>query len=225
VNYLIKYRIDTILSKEPDTINWIKGFKKDDIFFDIGANIGLYSCFAAKNGITTYSFEPSVFNTEILVKNININNLNSLITLVPLCLHQKSLVSNFNLSSDERGAALSTFSESYTHDGKKLNITMSYNTLGISLDEFIKLFSIPYPNKIKIDVDGIEHLILKGAENVLKKCDSILIEVNENFSEQFREVKTILSENNFSLKEKNKTSDSILFEKSFNQIWEKNIKL
>jgi hypothetical protein len=47
-NYLIKYRIDTLQSKEPETIEWIENFNKDDIFFDIGANIGLYSCYAAK---------------------------------------------------------------------------------------------------------------------------------------------------------------------------------
>ena len=72
-NYLIKYRIDSLLSKEPDTIQWIENFRKDEIFFDIGANIGLYSCYAAKKGIKTFSFEPSVFNLEILVKNINVD--------------------------------------------------------------------------------------------------------------------------------------------------------
>lgn len=221
INYLIKYRIDTLLSKEPDTIDWINNFKKDDIFFDVGANIGLYSCFAAKNGIKTFSFEPSVFNTEIFVKNLNINKLNSLVTLIPISLHKDNLISSFKLSSEEKGSALSTFSENYTHDGKELDVAMSYNTLGISLDECVKLFKIPYPNKMKIDVDGIEHLILQGAINTINKCDSILIEVNENFAEQHNEVSRIMEKNDFYLIKKNKTSDSVMFEKSFNQIWQK----
>ena len=47
-NYLIKYRIDTFLTKEPETISWINSFNQEDIFYDVGSNIGLYSCYAAK---------------------------------------------------------------------------------------------------------------------------------------------------------------------------------
>ena len=50
-NSIIKWRVDTILSKEPETIEWIDSFKSDSkekiIFWDIGANIGLYSLYAA----------------------------------------------------------------------------------------------------------------------------------------------------------------------------------
>jgi len=222
-NYLVKYRIDTIFSKEPDTIAWIKNFKEEDIFYDIGSNIGLYSCFAAKHGVKTFAFEPSVFNTEILVKNINLNNLNKLITLIPISLHKDNLISSFKLSNIEKGGALSTFSEVYTHDGKKINIQMAYDTIGMSLDKLIEIFKLPYPNKIKIDVDGIEHIILLGAEKTLKKCNSILIEVNENFLDQHKEVTRILENNNFTLTSKNLTSDSVFHNKTFNQIWEKSL--
>lgn len=220
-NYLIKYRIDTILSKEPDTITWIKKFKKKDIFYDIGANIGLYSCFAAKFGIKTFAFEPSIFNTETLVKNINLNNLNKLITLIPISLHKENLISSFKLSNIEKGGALSTFSEVYTHDGKKMHAEMAYDTTGMGLDKLKEIFNLPYPDHIKIDVDGIEHIILLGAENTLKKCNSILIEVNENFLDQYKEVIRILKKNNFKLTSKNLTSDSMFHNKTFNQIWEK----
>ena len=42
------------------------------------------------------------------------------------------------------------------------------------------------PDYIKIDVDGIEHLILEGGKETLKnkKIKSILIEINENFEDQ-----------------------------------------
>jgi hypothetical protein len=113
-NYLIKYRIDSLLQKEPDTIEWIETFNKDDIFFDIGANIGLYSCYAAKKGIKTFSFEPSVFNLEILAKNINVNKLNNFITIVPISLCNKNIISNFNLQTTDHGGALSSFFEKYS---------------------------------------------------------------------------------------------------------------
>ena len=100
---------------------------------------------------------------------------------------------------------------------------MAYDTIGMSLDKLIEIFKLPYPNKIKIDVDGIEHIILLGAEKTLKKCNSILIEVNENFLDQHKEVTRILENNNFTLTSKNLTSDSVFHNKTFNQIWEKSL--
>ena len=47
-NNLVKWRVKTFFTKEPDTLNWIDNFKEDEIFWDIGANIGLYSLYAAK---------------------------------------------------------------------------------------------------------------------------------------------------------------------------------
>ena len=167
--------------------------------YDIGANIGLYSCYAAKKGIKTFSFEPSVFNLEILAKNINVNKLNNFITIVPISLCNKNIISNFNLQTSDHGGALSTFLEKYSYDGKSFDIVLYYQTPGITLDTFVELFAIPQPNHIKIDVDGIEHLILQGSSKVIKKCNSILVEVNEKFEIQYNEVKRILESNNFKL--------------------------
>ena len=43
----IKSRVDRIMGKEPETINWINKFKKNSIFFDVGANIGIYTLYSA----------------------------------------------------------------------------------------------------------------------------------------------------------------------------------
>lgn len=40
-------------------------------------------------------------------------------------------------------------------------------SIGYSLDELIELNALPSPNHIKIDVDGIEHLVVKGARDTL----------------------------------------------------------
>ena len=61
----------TFLTKEPDTIEWIESFENEMVFWTVGANIGIFSCFAAKEKqAKTYAFEPSTFNLEILSKNI-----------------------------------------------------------------------------------------------------------------------------------------------------------
>ena len=45
-----------------------------------------------------------------------------------------------------------------------------YKTVGISIDQAISHLNFAKPNYIKMDVDGIEHLILKGATDTLNKC-------------------------------------------------------
>ena len=54
------------------------------VFLDIGANVGIYSVYAAKSKkCKVYSFEPSVFNLEILARNVFLNELSSSITIMP----------------------------------------------------------------------------------------------------------------------------------------------
>ena len=223
-NKLINYRVETFKSKEPEILRWLEDFKTNSIFFDVGANIGLYSCYATKKkDCKTFSFEPSVFNLENLAKNIYINNLSNKVTIIPNPVYKKKTISKMKMSSTDIGGAISTFAEDYTFDGTKINAIFSYNLPGISLDEIIREFSLPYPDYMKIDVDGIEHLILKGGNETLKNLKSIFIEVSDNFSDQKKEVEDILKLNNFIFNSKysDPTIKSKKFRDCFNQIWSK----
>ena len=80
------------------------------------------------------------------------------------------------------------------------------------------------PDYIKIDVDGIEHLILKGGLDYLsnQKLKSVLIEVNENFLTQFEQVKDIMHKCNFEFEKKDRNDDfyqNSEFEKMYNYIF------
>ena len=89
------YRIQTFSTKEPETLEWIDNFKKNKVFWDIGANIGLYSCYAAKkNDCKVFAFEPSIFNLELLSRNIHINSLSDQITIVPIPLSDTEISEN-----------------------------------------------------------------------------------------------------------------------------------
>ncbi len=68
--------LQTIFLKEPETISWLRSFEKDSVFFDVGANVGLFSIFSSLvNGSRTFAFEPSSTNFLSLVKNINLNKV------------------------------------------------------------------------------------------------------------------------------------------------------
>ena len=84
---------------------------------------------------------------------------------------------------------------------------MKYQLFGLSIKDILDDKILEIPDYIKIDVDGIEHLILSGAENYLKdpNIKSISVEINENFKTQFSNIIEIMKKNNFSFLEKNKT--------------------
>ena len=93
--------------------------------------------------------------------------------------------------------------------------------MGLSMMDAVKLLRIPEPNYIKMDVDGIEHLILKGAGSILKNVKSILIEINEDFKKQSVESTRYLSEAGLVVKEKRQSDmfKNSPYKNSYNQIW------
>jgi FkbM family methyltransferase len=214
-NALCQWRIDTFSSKEPETLEWIDRYGNDGVFFDIGANIGLYSIYYAKTkpGLV-YAFEPSVFNLGLLAKNINANRVQDRIRIVTNPLTAQNEFADFKLQVIDEGGALSAFGVDHGQDGKPLQRLLSYQTCGFSLDYILSNGIITdQPSLIKVDVDGIEHLILRGARRTLAQpqCRTVLIEVHTEFEELSTEVRAILTQSGFELN----TRDSV------NQIWVK----
>ena len=68
----------------------------------------------------------------------------------------------------QEGISLNTFGENFDHKGENLFQKMSIQFLGSSIDYLVEQKIMEIPDYIKIDVDGIENLILKGGENTLK---------------------------------------------------------
>ena len=221
-NSLNRFRVDTFSTKEPETLEWIDSMSQGSVVWDIGANVGLYSCYAAKRrSCRVFAFEPSVFNLELLARNIFLNGLTELVTIIPLPLSDALAVSKLNMTSADWGGALSTFGNSYGFDGKPLGKVFDFSTIGLSVDEAAALLIVPKPDYIKMDVDGIEHLILKGGSAVLRSVRSVLVEINDDFQQQAEESTRHLSAAGLQLKEKRrwKGTDNSPFEATYNQIW------
>lgn len=220
VNY---FRVNTFSSKEPETLEWIDSIPEGSVFWDIGANVGLYSCYAAKSRMCrVYSFEPSVFNLELLARNVYLNDLVDKVVIVPLPLSDSLKISTLNMTSTDWGGALSTFGEDYGYDGKTLDRVFAFSTIGISIDQAVKLLNIPRPSHIKIDVDGLEHLVLSGGKSVLKKISELAIEVNDDFAEQVINVTKYCSEAGLVFKEKKHSAmfeNNARFGNTYNQVW------
>tara|TARA_Y100000590_G_scaffold469983_1_gene661112 strand:- start:3708 stop:4568 length:861 start_codon:yes stop_codon:yes gene_type:complete len=230
---LSEWRINNFFIKEPETLEWIDSFKMEDniIFWDIGANIGVYSIYAATKyeKIKVVAFEPSVSNLNILARNISLNNLKDTIIINQFPLSESSnQYLMMNESSYEEGSALHSFGVNYNFEGIKFNPVNQYKIFGNSINNLLQNNILDIPDYIKIDVDGIEHLILKGGSKYLNnsKIKSISIELNENFQEQFNSCINILNKSNFYIRHKKrgstfgtKTNDK--FSNTFNYVFDK----
>jgi FkbM family methyltransferase len=216
-NALSAFRVETLFTKEPETMAWIDKMQAGTVLYDIGANIGMYSVYAAQRGVQTFAFEPSPFNIEILFRNIVSNDLHDMCVLVPISLTSKTKLDNFYMSKTGMicGGAHNSIMKNLGFDGKSLENPLSAKALSFTLDEVIKLFSLPNPTHLKIDVDGLEMEILRGAKNVLKKVTSVLIEVSPLFSEQLLEIEKFFATSNFRLVYQNLDNP-----RTSNQIWQ-----
>ena len=231
-NQITNWRVDTYFSKEPETLEWIDSFEKKEnlIFWDIGANIGLYSIYnSLKNPkSTTIAFEPSSSNLRVLTRNISINNLEKNIKVVPIPLTNKeNIFQEMNEGHFIEGGALNSFGEKFDFEGKEFKPTMKYNLLGTTMNYFIENSILDIPDYIKIDVDGIEHLILEGGDKFLndKKVKSLSIEINENFKEQYDKVLNLMNKYEFKLLHKKHNdymfSEQSKFKNTYNYIFKK----
>jgi len=167
-------------AKEADTVRWIEDFGKDDVVFDIGANVGAYSLIMAKYAGKIYAFEPSVFTFNTLVKNIYTNKAFNVVPL-NMALSQRKKLGTFLYSSTDLGSSSNSF------DGVSGGEVYKQEMVSYSIDEFIESFEIRSPNHIKLDVDGIEFEILKGALRTIsgKTFKSLLVEASEQDDQMF----------------------------------------
>jgi FkbM family methyltransferase len=225
-NALNQYRAESFSSKEPETLEWIDNISSGEYLWDIGANVGLYSIYAAKKDIRVYAFEPSVFNLEVLARNIFLNGVMDQVTIIPLPLSGHLVESRLKMTTTVWGGALSTFEKDFGHDGETIKEVFEFPTLGISMIDAVERLKIRQPDYIKMDVDGIEHIILEGGLPVLKSVKSVLIEINDNFDVQAKESKALLKEAGLTLKEKRHADFCDHIESyvkyTYNQIWVNN---
>ena len=108
-------------------------------------------------------------------------------------------------------------------DGQNIQEIFSFPTYGLSMDQAVDILGLLTPDYIKMDVDGIEHFLLRGGSRVLKKIHGILVEINDDFTEQAEVSSKLLREAGLTLLEK-LHSDLIEqyatgFQNTYNQIW------
>lgn len=177
------WRAQTYSTKEPDTLAWIdEFFRAGDVLYDIGANIGQYSLYAAKRlkGVCqVLAFEPEALNYAKLNRNIVLNGLVGVIVPYCLAISGQTALDRFYVKAFTPGAALHSLHRPLTQGDEPFAPQNQQGTLAVSLDDLTGRFAAPAPNHIKIDVDGIEAQIVRGAAQTLRSpaLRTVLVEV------------------------------------------------
>jgi len=196
------WRVETLLTKEPATIDWLNRLDSSSILLDVGANVGMYSIYAAAlKGSKVFAFEPESQNFSILVKNIFLNNVQKLVT--PFCV---SITDSIRLDllhlSDftwDGGGSCHSFGDEVGFDLNFRKSPFSQGSSSYTIDKAIEEGVVEVPTHIKIDVDGFEHKVIYGALNTLEndKLKSLCIEINPNLDEHLELVNELRSLNFF----------------------------
>ncbi|MBI1388559.1 MAG: FkbM family methyltransferase [bacterium] len=209
-----EYRAESYSTKEPETLEWIdRYFGADDVFYDIGANIGLYTLYAGvKAKCKVISFEPESQNYAKLNQNIFINRLSDLVTPYCLALTDRFSFDRFYLNPSDfsgdgapavlaAGGALHSFGETVDYQGEAYSPLHKQGMIGVALDDLWMKYSFDFPTKIKIDVDGLEGKIIQGGRQTLNdpRLTSLLIELTADESHHYAEIMKFIEECGFQL--------------------------
>ncbi|HKG88819.1 MAG TPA: FkbM family methyltransferase [Nitrososphaeraceae archaeon] len=179
--------------------------KEGDIVIDIGAHIGLYTIISSKrvgaNG-KVVAIEAHPGNFEMLNSNIKLNQLTN---VIPLNYAAYSKETKIKLYVPDEESGYTIYHTLMERTGKKFveidAITLDYLLLqlnvisgvGVKEEEAVEV------NWIKIDVEGAEFEVLKGASNVLSKSKDIALLMEVHGLNNYRPVVEFLSSYNFKI--------------------------
>jgi FkbM family methyltransferase len=146
----------------------LRHLPKGGVAFDVGANLGEWTlAMAHATGASgqVLAFEPSRVVADALVRTLEINSLNQ---VTPYCcaLSSKNGMAEF---------ILSTVSNGQSRLGKALPSEGAVSVPTRTLDSVAEQAGITRLDLIKIDVEGHEHYVLKGAANTLFRFQPAIV--------------------------------------------------
>ena len=154
--------------------------KQSRVIFDVGANTGLYSilgskCMPAIEGSVIYAFEPHKSNMERLLKNISLNNIKNVIP-VEAAVGEKEELIPFTIPADNRITDVSSADGDFSRRRYQQKITWTeIKVQQYSLDHFSQLNNINGIDLMKVDVEGYEIPVFKGALKAIKLFNPVII--------------------------------------------------
>lgn len=190
----VLWRAKTLLTKEPTTVEWLDSMVKGEHLLDIGANVGGYTVYAAKvKGLIVNAIEPEAQNFGILCRNIRLNGISSLVDCWPVALSDETKFDRLFISDSRPGGSCHSVGEQVDFKLEPKKFPFNQGCYSTTVDRLVEDGVIPPPDHIKLDVDGLEHKVIAGALQTLKKypVKSLSIEVNPALKEHQGLIQTL----------------------------------
>lgn len=181
-----RWRVESIYKKEPWTLEWLDSFQPGEIMVDCGANVGMYTIWAAvTRSVQVFAFEPEAQNFAILNRNIHLNNLKSSVKAYCMGLSDTSGLFDLHMADMRIGGSCHSVGEPLDFEHKPMQSMFIQGCVAGTLDDLVMSKALPVPNHIKIDVDGFEPKVIAGARETLAipEVKSLLIETNQNLTD------------------------------------------
>ncbi|NET85501.1 MAG: FkbM family methyltransferase [Moorea sp. SIO1F2] len=141
-----------------------------DCFIDVGANFGMHTLYAAKlvgEMGRVFAFEPVPSNLNLLKKNIHLNHLEQQVKVIPKALsNSPDPFLTFHVPVDEVAVTASLRPDKTTQEAIQVANTR--------LDDYWNEVNLPV-KIIKIDVEGAELEVLRGAEQLIRRQKPLLL--------------------------------------------------
>ena len=157
-----------------------KMLRSNDVFIDIGANIGYFSLLSAKilPSIKVFSFEPVKDLFQKMNENFSLNDSKNIVAISAAVGEMNEQRELYLSTPDNLG--MSSFQQPENYSGRREKVKV------ISIDDWFKTSGLTKINLIKLDIEGSELAALKGMRAVLEEQRPVLIvEINPETLLQF----------------------------------------
>jgi len=178
-----RWRASSFWDKEPETIAWINSFGGEDVFYDIGSNIGVFALYCASRhpNSVIYAFEPHPVNYLSLVHNVERNRFKNIRPILS-AIGSELDITDFFIPNEQAGASGGQIEKNKDENGNAFLTKLKISIPILTIDGICEVLNLKKPTHIKIDIDGQEKSVLMGMGLMLKSraFDSLLVEVNSD---------------------------------------------
>jgi len=145
---------------------------RDTVFVDVGAYMGLYTVWACRRARRVISVEPNPAALAYLKVNVALNECSN-VTVVPKAISDRRGYAKLKIPEVAEKGFIPGGSSIVRDFEEAFEVEVETDTLDSVLEEV----GVDSVDVLKIDVEGAEGLVVRGAEKTLKEAKAVLIEI------------------------------------------------
>lgn len=176
---------------------FVEGVKPGDFVMDIGGNVGqyavLFSSLVGPSG-RVISFEPDPAHRSVLVKNLELNGFRNQTRVEEFALSDLNGSHSFYSRNDQMSSLVRSGLGSNASEGD----VSEYVVKTTRLDDYLTQNELGFPDWVKIDTEGAEINVLRGARELLRSSALLVCELHpyawDEFETSFDELLSIVRE-------------------------------